>query len=112
MDIIRKKSSLKDTDVNKGIFCNDDLPEEKRRIGQKMREIGKFASKQGYENVQVKEDRIWINGKIFMGSDMHLLPKELQPENISVRKVGNGIGFSGESAYLSNYFPCSVRMGV
>lgn len=111
IDVMRKKSSLKDSEANKGIFCNDDLPEEKRRLRQKMREIGKFANKHGYENVQVKGDRIWINGKIFTGSDLHLLPKELQPENISVRKIGNGIGFAGESAYLSNYYPCSVRMG-
>lgn len=98
MEVMRRKSSLKDTEVNRGIFCNDDLPEEKRKIRQKMREIGKFAIKHGYEHVQVKGDKIWINGKLFMGSDLHLLPKDLQPENISTRKVGKGIGFAGESS--------------
>lgn len=112
MAVMRKKSALKDTEMNKGIFCNDDLPEEQRRLRQKMREIGKSAVKQGYENVQVKGDKVWINGKIFTGSDLHLLPKSLQPENISTRRVGNGLGFAGESSYLSNFFPCSVRMGT
>lgn len=110
-EVMRKKSSLKNAIENKGIFCNDDLPEEKRRARQKIREVGKFAAKQGYKDVQVKGDKIWINGKLFTGNDLHLLPKDLQPENISTRKVGNGIGFAGESSYLSNYFPCTLRMG-
>lgn len=79
MDAMCKKSSLKDTEANKGIFCNDDLPEEQRRLRQKMREIGKFATKQGYQNVQVKGDKVWIDGKIFTGSDLHLLPKRFNP---------------------------------
>lgn len=110
LEVMCKKSSLKNCDTNRGIFCNDDLPEEKR-IRQKIREIGKFALKNGSGNVQVRGDRIWIDGKVFTGDDLHLLPKNLQPENISTRAVGHGIGFAGESSYLSNYFPCTVRMG-
>lgn len=111
MDVMRKKSSLKNSDSNKGIFCNDDLPEEQRRVRQKLREISRFASKNGYDDVQVKGDRLWIGGKMFSGDELHLLPLDLQPENISTRPAGNGLGFSGESSYLSNFFPCCVRMG-
>lgn len=110
IEVMKKKSSLKDSAQNKGIFCNDDLPEEQRRTRQKLREIGKFALKNGYDNVMVKGDKIWVEGKMFTGNELHLLPVNLQPENISTRIVGNGIGFSGESSYLSNFYPCNVRM--
>lgn len=111
LEVMKRKSSLRNNAQNKGIFCNDDLPEEKRRVRQKLREISKFAAKNGYDNVQVKGDKIWVDGKGFSGDELHLLPVSLQPENIAVRFVGNGIGFAGESAYLSNFYPCSVVMG-
>lgn len=110
-DVMRKKSALKNSAQHRGIFCNDDLPEEKRRIRQKLRVIGKFASNNGFDNVQVRGDKIWVDGKVFAGDELHLLPVNLQPENIATRVVGNGIGFAGESSYLSNFFPCSLRMG-
>lgn len=63
LDVMKKKSSLKNSAENKGIFCNDDLPEEKRKIRQKLRVISNFAMNNGYDNVQVRGDKIWVDGK-------------------------------------------------
>lgn len=39
-----------------------------------------------------------------------MLPLDLQLSNIKTRPIGGGIGFQSEYSYLSNFYPCPIKM--
>lgn len=53
-------------------------------------------------------NKLWVNGTSYEPHQLELLPQDILPERIKTRRRGNGIAFQGETAYFSNFFPCSI----
>lgn len=108
--IMQNKASLKKTKNLKKIFCNEDLPDPARKTRQIMREIGRYATKLGYENVRVTGNKIQIGDRTYHERDLALLPPELHIGNIKTRVIKGMLCFEGESSYLANSFPVHIKV--
>lgn len=108
--ILESKANLMKIPKYQKIFINEDLPASIKKERQIIREIGKYAHKLGYKNCKVSGSKLVIDGRSYRYDKLHLLPDELQIGNIKTRNVGKGIGFQGETSFLSNFFPVTFRM--
>lgn len=108
--IMQKKASLKKSKNLKKIYCNDDLPDTARKIRQEIREIGRHATRLGYEDVKVTGNKIQIDGKIYHERDLALLRPDLHMGNIKTREIKGMLCFKGEASYLASSFPTSIKM--
>lgn len=109
-EIMKKKAILKNDKDLKKIFCNDDLPEESRKIHQQMREIAKYAVKAGYKKVKCSENKLQIGEKVYYANELFLLPKELNLENCKTRMIGGMLRFESDFSYLSCNYPTSIMI--
>lgn len=108
--IVKQKTVLQNKKELARFHCNEDLPQATRKVRQEMREIAKFALKNGYNSAKVSGNKLIIDDKTYYEDELYLLPPELQLANIKTRPIGGGIGFQSEHSYLSNFFPCTIRM--
>lgn len=109
-EVMRKKAALKNKKQLGKIFCNDDLPEATRKVLQDMRDIASYAKKIGYTDAKVSGNKLIVNGKSYYENDLVTLPDNLRLENVKTRPTGEGIGFQSSHSYLSNFFPCHIRI--
>lgn len=109
-EVMSKKGALKNKKELNSIFCNDDLPDECRKLRQKMRLIARYATSLGYKDVKAKGNNLIFEGKSYNDKELTLLPKTLRIENVVTRSVGLGVGFYGEHSYLSNQSPSRIVM--
>lgn len=108
--LVKKKTVLKNKKELSKFHCNDDLAQSTRKVRQEMREIAKFALKNGYTSAKASGNKLVIEDKTYYEDELYLLPPDLQLANIKTRPIRGGIGFQSEYSYLSNFFPCSIRM--
>lgn len=109
-EIMKRKGTLhknKELGLTR-VFCNDDLPEDKRVKRQELREIVKYASSIGYKNTRVSGDKLFCEGKIYQEDELHLLPRDLCMENVRTRMIGGKLGFFSKYSYLSNFHPAQL----
>lgn len=109
-DIVRKKKVLKNKKDLAKFHCNEDLPPAVRKVRQEMREIAKYALKIGYSNAKATGNKLQIDDKIYYEDELYLLPNDLHMSNIKTRPIGGGIGFQSEYSYMSNFYPCQIKM--
>lgn len=109
-EVMRKKAAMKNKKPLGKVFCNDDLPDATRRVIQDMREIASYAKKLGYMDAKVSGCKLTVNGKSYYENDLVTLPDKLRLENVKTRPIGEGIGFQSHHSYLSNFFPCHIRI--
>lgn len=109
-EVMRKKAALKNKKQLGKVFCNDDLPEATRKVIQDMRDIASYAIKVGYTDAKVSGSKLFVNGKTYYENDLVTLPDKLKLENVKTRATGEGIGFQSRHSYLSNFFPCHIRI--
>lgn len=108
--IMKKKSALKSKKELSRVFCNEDLPEDTRKLRQRLRITVKHAQTLGYQNTRVKGNNLWFEGNTYKESELTLLPNCLHLGNIRTRDVGRGIGFFGCDSFLSNHYPARIAM--
>lgn len=108
--VMRKKAALKSKKQLGKVYCNDDLPETTRRVIQDMRDIAAYATKIGYTDAKVSGCKLTVNGKTYYEHDLVTLPDNLKLENVKTRPIGEGIGFQSRHSYLSNFYPCHIRI--
>lgn len=109
-EIVRKKTVLKNRKDLAKFHCNDDLAPSVRKARQEMREIVRYATKNGYPDARTTGNKLYIGDKTYYEDELYMLPAELQMSNIKTRPIGGGIGFQSEYSYLSNFFPCQIKM--
>lgn len=109
-NIMKKKSVLKSSKEHSKVFCNEDLPEDRRKLRQLLRITAKYANSIGYKNTRVKGNSLWHEGKQYKEHKLTLLPDCLKMENICTRDVGRGIGFFSKYSFLSNHHPARFCM--
>lgn len=85
-------------------------PPAVRKVRQEMREIAKYALKIGYSNARAVGNKLQIDDKVYYEDELYLLPIDLHLSNIKTRPIGGGIGFQSEHSYMSNFYPCQIRM--
>lgn len=107
---MRKKAALKSKKQLGKVFCNDDLPEATRKVIQEMRDIASYAIKIGYSDAKVSGNKLFVNGKTYYENDLATLPDNLKLENVKTRPTGTGIGFQSRHSFLSNFYPCHIRI--
>lgn len=107
---MKKKSVLKSSKEHSKVFCNEDLPEDRRKYRQVLRITAKYANSIGYTNTRVKGNSLWHEGKQYKENELTLLPDCLKMENICTRDVGRGIGFFSKYSFLSNHYPARFCM--
>lgn len=108
--VMQNKASLKKTKNLKKIYCNNDLPDPARKTRQEIREIGRYASKTGYENVKMLGNKMQIGDKIYHERDLALLPPDLHLGNIKTREIKGMVCFEGEASYLTGSFPVPIKV--
>lgn len=109
-DIVKKKTVLKNRKDLSKFHCNDDLPPATRKRRQEMREIARFASKNGYPDAKVAGNKLLIGEKVYYEDELYMLPQDLHLSSIKTRTIGGGIGFQSEHSYLSNFYHCPIKM--
>lgn len=108
--ILEIKANLRKSPEYQKIFINEDLPASIKKERQTIREIGKYAHKLGYKDCKVSGSKLILDGRAYRYEKLYLLPDELQICNIKTRKVRDGIGFQGETSFLSNFYPVTFKM--
>lgn len=109
-EIVKKKAILKNKKELSKFHCNEDLPPTVRKVRQEMREIAKYALKIGYKHAKAVGNKLQIEDKVFYEDELYLLPADLHMSNIKTQPVGGGIGFQSEHSYMSNFYPCPIKM--
>lgn len=108
--IMKKKSVLKSSKEHGKVFCNEDLPEDRRKFRQLLKVTAKYANSIGYKNTRVKGNSLWHEGRQYKEHELSLLPDCLKMENICTRDVGRGISFFSKYSFLSNHNPARFCM--
>lgn len=106
-----RKSSIKPVEGALA-WLQEDLPKKLREDNRLLHRIAKAANQypSKYEEVKVKDYSIRINGQKFGPGKLHLLPEELQPEQVFSPRSETAIVFFTKHSPLSNHYPCSFQI--
>lgn len=87
-EIIKRKGVLKSKKELSKFHCNEDLPPSKRKVRQEMREIVRYALKNGYPDAKTSGNKLQLGEKVFFEDELYLLPPDLHMTNIKTRPIG------------------------
>ena len=101
----KKRFSLKGTNI----WISEDYPAEIQAIRRRLFPIMRAAQSEAKESgitrkVSLSFDKLVLDGKVFTINDLHKLPKNLRPENISTKTTGNVTVFYTRNSVLSNFY--------
>ena len=105
-NILQKTSMLQ-----KSIRIFEDYPLEIQKNRQKLWPIYKHAKGlKDFTKVQLKLDKLFINGKLFTTQNLHELPPALQPENRAVKYTDDVVVFYSQNSVFSNFNASEVKI--
>lgn len=107
-DILAIKKSMT-WDTNNRVTYADDFVQEVRLHREILKSIASKVQNGDYI-IRMAGNRIFINGIPYGQDDMDILPDELKRAIPQMKNVKNGIAFHGKESYLSNFFPCEIRI--
>lgn len=107
--ILRGRKSLKDNELTKNIWINEDLPHRFRKAKGIMRDIVRRAGDIGIP-CALSGDKILCNNITYDMQHLKALPVGIRPDDLKTRTEGMRIGFMSRDSYLSNFYPCPVTV--
>lgn len=88
-----------------------DLPKELREGVQALYQVAKAADKMDeFENVQVRNYQLEINGETYQISDLEDLPVKIRPSTLASPRSDTHLVFFSKRAKLSNHFPSKFNV--
>ena len=103
--IWNKRQALQGTNL----WLKEDFPVGIEQNRKRLYPILKEARSKGMK-ASLSADRLRIDGKFYTVNDLDSLPKELHPENLSVRETNKHVLFFGRYTAFSNFHPCQISM--
>lgn len=96
------KKEIIEKNSNSHIIVKEHFPPEIEKNIQQLNKIRMAARCQGLK-ARLDSDVLVVESKKYRIKDLHLLPEELQPDNLTYRKVDNFLFFFGRECCLSNF---------
>lgn len=94
-----RRDVLRDDDIIRNIYINEDVPEELRGPRAYMRAVARLANETSH-TAKTVGDKITIDNMTYRASELHLLPHPFKLENVKICPVPGGLAFQGKEAYL------------
>lgn len=107
-EVNRKRFHLKDTEENKTVFLNEDLPTKVNAYRADLRCLVNHAKSKNM-NAKLLGNKVSIDNKIYGHKDIDKLPEGLRMCDAKMIDTVKGIAFQSQHAYLSNFFPCKIK---
>lgn len=98
---------LRDNNNYRAIYLNDDTTTMTRKAREDYRSVAALAQTKG-NNIKVHGDGIVIDGRKYRHGEADQLPSELSLAKAKTVQVDNGLFFSSEHSFLSNFYPAPV----
>lgn len=108
-DILKGRKKLKEFDMTRNVWINEDLPTRVRKTRGVMREIVRRAEEKGIPCTR-NGDKLIYKNMTYGQAHLKALPIGIRPDDLKTRVEGNRIGFMSEDSYLSNYYKCPVTV--
>lgn len=96
------RAALKDVDLFRGIYINDDITPMTRKQREEYRSVATLARNTG-ASVRVHSDGIVIDGHKYLLGEPQTLPKRFALEEAKMVRLNGELYFQSEYAYLSNF---------
>jgi ribA/ribD-fused uncharacterized protein len=106
MEVWQNRKLLKGT----GIFVNEDFPIEIDRQRRTMMPIMKAARDQGMKAYLVGS-KLMVDSRAYTMTSLDSLPEAISTTNVSEKRLGDYVFFSGRLSPLSNFHPCILEDG-
>ena len=104
------RTKLKNIDIYRGIFVNDDVSQMTRRQRDDYRAVAALARQDGAD-VRVHTDGVVLGGKKYLLTEPHTLPDRYSINKAKTIESGGEIYFSSEASFLSNFAPSPIVEG-
>lgn len=101
--IFYAKTKLRESTNYKMIYINDDVSLQTRKLRDDYRSVAALAHSSG-STVKVHGDGIVVDGKKYRHGDPEYLPHNLTLAKAKMIKMRDGIYFSSEHVFLSNFY--------
>lgn len=108
-DILKGRKKLKEFDMTRNVWINEDLPARVRKTRGVMREIVRRAEEKGIP-CAMNGDKLICKNMTYGPAHLKALPIGIHPDDLKTRTEGNRIGFMSEDSYLSNFYKCPVTV--
>lgn len=93
-------------DCDKKIRIQADLPKALREGVQNLYKVAKAATKfPEYENAQVRDFQLELNGKSYQFTELENLPQEIKPSTLAAPTSNTTMVFFSRNSILSNHHP-------
>lgn len=108
-NILKGRKKLKDIEMTRNVWINEDLPTRTRKTRGVMREIVRRAEEKGIP-CAMNGDKLICKNMSYGPEHLKALPVGKRPDDLKTRTEGNRIGFMSEESYLSNIYKCPVTV--
>lgn len=108
-DILKERRKLRENELTRNIWINDDLPARTRKSHGLMRDIVRRAGELKIP-CAINGDKLTCNNMSYGAEHFVALPAGIRPEDMKTRVEGKRIGYMSEESYLSNFFICPVTV--
>lgn len=98
------RTKLRDNTNFKMIFLNDDTTPMTRKMREDYRSVAALAQTNG-NSVKIHGDGLIIDGRKYRHGEADQLPPSLTLSKAKTIQMNNGIFFSSEHSFLSNFYP-------
>lgn len=96
------RTKLRNSDVFKGVYVNDDVTQETRKQREDFRSVAALARADGVD-VRMHSDGVILNDTKHLFSEPHTLPSKYSVQAAKTIKTGGEIYFASEHSFLSNF---------
>lgn len=101
------RTKLRNDDSFKHIYLNDDTTQLTRKFREDFRSVAALVRGNDKE-VRIHDDGIVIEGRKYRHTDVDQLPTEFTIEKAKTVRIGDGLYFQSERAFLSNFYPSPI----
>lgn len=105
------RTKLKGSDQYKGIFLNDDVSPQTRKMRDDFRSVAVLARDSGRE-VRVHGDGVIIDGRKYKITEPETLPDQFSLAKAKTVEHGGELYFHSEHSFLSNFHPAPIVDGT
>lgn len=94
--------------MKEGVYVDEDVSKETRAARQELRPYLKAAKQQG-KKATFRDDKVFIEGKLYSKDNLAELPPELHSEQIFNQKLDGVHYFYTKHSKLSNHYQCKIN---
>ena len=108
-EVYRARNNTKKNPKCKDIWINELISEEQRQQRNELKALFELALLKGY-TARYHMDTIVVNGITYEHATINKLPQDLTLELAYSREIENLLLFHSEHVFLSNFYPCNIKI--